>query len=140
MTNTEAKRPTPDTSPEAVERLAESYVIPGMPEDCRPVIVATTLRALSAELEAEKATVKMLHDLDEISVETVQQLTAELTELKAELAEAVEVIVIAQALIDPCYPSQHGDWQREARAFLARHKGNTVTTGSETTNQKETDT
>ena len=40
---------TPDTSPEAVERLAESYVIPGMPEDCRPVIVATTLRALSAE-------------------------------------------------------------------------------------------
>jgi len=45
---------TPDTSPEAVERLADSYVIPGMPEDCRPVIVAATLRALSAERDDQK--------------------------------------------------------------------------------------
>ena len=49
---------TPDTSPEVVERLAESYVIPGMPEDCRPVIVAATLRALSAERDALRAQVE----------------------------------------------------------------------------------
>jgi hypothetical protein len=44
-----------DTSPEAVERLADSYVLPGMPEDCRPVVTASTLRALAARLEAAEA-------------------------------------------------------------------------------------
>lgn len=48
--------PTPDlTAPEQVDRLADSYVIPGMPEDCRPVITAATLRALSAKLKAAEA-------------------------------------------------------------------------------------
>jgi hypothetical protein len=46
---------TPDTTPEAVERLANSYVLPGMPEDCRPVVTAATLRALAAENAALRA-------------------------------------------------------------------------------------
>ena len=144
MTNTEAKRPTPDTSPEAVERMAEwLYDLPcchdspqHTSERCKQCerTVAATLRALSAELEVERtshtATLKDAQ-ADHARAESAE---AERDALKAELAEAVEVIIIAQALIDPCYPSQHGDWQRGARAFLARHQGN------ETTNQKETDT
>jgi hypothetical protein len=49
---------TTDTTPEAVERLANSYVLPGMPEDCRPVVTASTLRALAAERDALREQVK----------------------------------------------------------------------------------
>ena len=77
-----------DTSPEAVERLAR-HTEKACKCEFDGIDVSATLRALSAALEAKKATVKTLHDLDEISVETVQQLTAERDALKAELDEAV---------------------------------------------------
>ena len=138
---------TPDlTSPEAVERLAQMHAIGGGGPGGG--ITAATLRALAAERDALKAEAvgvvggwKARAEAADAALEEEQRIStmrgnkiefdlipaladteAELTELKAELAEAVEVIVIAQALIDPCYPSQHGDWQREARAFIARHQ------------------
>lgn len=74
--------PTP-TDREAVERLADSYEVPGLPDDCRPARVAATLRALLAErdhAEAEKqAAVKAMREAaaswhDERVVEMKRQI------------------------------------------------------------------
>ena len=123
---------TPHTSPEAVERLANR--LGGTPlydgsgeESDLPDNAAATLRALSDALEAKKATVKTLHDLDEISVETVQQLTAERDALKAELAEALGVIRHGYDLIKGDAVGsdwKHGchDFTKDARAIIARHQ------------------
>ena len=95
------------TAPEAVERLADSYVIPGMPEDCRPVVTAATLRALSAERDA----------------------------LKAELADAVEVLRKSTIAIDELISDDLGTLDYNSirnlvhknRAFLARQQTETDT-------------
>jgi len=42
----------PDLSPDAIERLADSYELPCLPPDCRPAQTAATLRALAARVEA----------------------------------------------------------------------------------------
>lgn len=74
-----------NTSPEAVERLADSYVLPGMPVDCRPVVTAATLRALSARLAEVEAGNRGLVRLNEAT-----EARAEAAE--AQLAKAVEVL------------------------------------------------
>ena len=77
MTNTQ------DTSPEAVERLAQD-----MQEHMPFGRGSATLRALSAALEAEKRH-KLAIAGDKINaVSELRQVKAELTTLKAELAEA----------------------------------------------------
>ena len=92
------------------------------------------LEALSAALEAKKATVKTLHGLDEISVETVQQLTAERDALKAELADAVVVLnaLLKEASITNNRGAATGPhWTHlgmailKTRAFIARHQRET---------------
>ena len=138
---------TPDTSPEAVERLAkdhdevgnspEKYVM-GHPHHWK---TAATLRALSAELEVERtshtATLKDAQ-ADHARAEAAE---AERDALKAGLAEAVERLrfyashsnweqmfaINADGLAHQSLGSPIGcDNGSKARAFLARHqKGQT---------------
>ena len=86
---------TPETSPEAVEQIAQAY---DDPKDTDPLylpnLTAATLRALSAERDA----------------------------LKAELAEAVGV---ATRLADWIEHDSGCDLPFDARAFLARHQRET---------------
>ena len=86
-----------NTSPEAVERLADSYVLPGMPVDCRPVVTAATLRALSARLaEVEAALATARRDaleegaalvLDQYAVDGVAEVLA------VDLAAAIRALI-----------------------------------------------
>ena len=177
---------TPDTSPEAVERLAQMLekdardqhtqpcemtgLMPG--DECE---IAATLRDLSAALEIEKLNcVTLLNDADldynrktnglirrhakqildlkaraeaaeaerdealnqlDSSRHSVDVLESRVAKLKAELAEAVGVIVECREEIDDYirheYPHDHPVQERyrerdfaanPARAFLARHQ------------------
>ena len=106
--------------------MADSYVIPGMPEDCRPVIVAATLRSLSAALEAGKVErgtlIQALKDggeIQRIAIARAEAAEAERDALRAELAEAVTLL---QDMRD------HGanDYVIDrVLAFLARHQKET---------------
>ena len=139
---------TPDTSPEAVER----------PIRFRPVVSADGLAAarmdrngnyvmytdyadLSAALEAEKRH-KLAITGDKINaVSELRQVKAERDALKAELAEAVEVLrhICApqyglQGIIEDGDSDEEraryfsglcGRYQAKSRAFLARHQKET---------------
>jgi hypothetical protein len=77
---------TTDTTPEAVERLADSYVLPGMPKDCRPVVTAATLRAIAAERDALRAeALDWRGQVGELS-DLVKALRADNDRLRGELA------------------------------------------------------
>ena len=122
---------TPDLTPESVERFTSSFWASEMeagaemePDPRGDWVRYSDYAALSASLEAKKATVKTLHDLDEISVETVQQLTTERDALKAELADAKMLL---------SHMVNHAEWREtndgvfweatdKARALLARHQ------------------
>ncbi len=129
---------TPDTSPEAVERLANR--LGGTPlydgsgeESDLPDNASATLRALSAALESAEMSAKHWHarakaaeaELDEAlnqldsSRHSVDVLESRVAKLKAELAEAVGV---AARLADWIEHEAGCDLPFDARAIIARHQ------------------
>ena len=107
----------PDTSPEAVERLAKSLAFvanrTGMTvEKCEQVAddAAATLRALSAALEKESA--------EKARMNWERPLLSQLTDAEAALEEALEVM---QRVNDYRYDPRIGIELNMLEAFLARH-------------------
>ena len=99
MTNTEAKRPTPDTSPEAVERL-------------RRVVQSALVYEDYGEIERVP-----LEQADTM----IEALSDERDALKAELAEAVGVL---KDMRDDKIGHRHAvHFRRRAAVFLARLEG-----------------
>ena len=117
----------PDTSPEAVERLVERMRTAyggQLYRDC-----TATLRALSDALEAAEMSAKHWHARAEAA-------EAERDALKAELAEAVDVLQNIESRpdkmtwgvgVDEDYEVSEAmrDMEEIARAFLARHQKET---------------
>ena len=124
---------TPDTSPEAVERLAKDHdevgnspdkYVMGHPHHWK---TAVTLRALSAKLEAEKRH-KLAITGDKINaVSELRQVKAERDAIKAELADAVGLLRYVVSKDDEAVDKLQAAIgltlaAAKARVYLARHQ------------------
>ena len=131
---------TPDTSPEAVERLAQMLETDASDQHTQPCEMtglmpedeyeaAATLRALSAALDVERASHTATITDWQADLARAEAAEAERDALKAELAEAKMLLSHMVNHAEWLEKNEYFFWEAtdKARAFLARH-------------QKETDT